>query len=324
MKKQKKRVSDDIVCGVYEIKNIKNGKRYIGSSKDIYRRWLDHQSALKRNGHHSSHLQSSWNKYGEDVFAFSIVEECGLDERFDYEQKWMDYYKTYDPQYGYNESSISKCPDGSKPISVDDIKNGKSIMTIEEFQTVLSYLINTDISIPKIAKIVNVPQSTIYSIYFHDEYSAITKNLVFRKRVNKAMAKISPDDVKDIVRRLQNFEIPADIAKLYNVQPNVIYDIRSHNTWKEYTDGISFPEISGVHRPSKFRKTVLQYDCLGNILNEYESLTKAGEITKVSFKDISACCHGKTPQAGGYVWRFIGDNFDKYKLPRPNSKEKKG
>ena len=52
-------------CGIYMILNLINGKRYIGSSIDIYNRLHEHLHNLKNNKSHNNHLQNSWNKYGE-------------------------------------------------------------------------------------------------------------------------------------------------------------------------------------------------------------------------------------------------------------------
>ena len=54
--------------GIYLIVNLVNGKRYIGSSVDIYNRLHDHLSNLKHNRAHNAHLQAAWNKYGDKAF----------------------------------------------------------------------------------------------------------------------------------------------------------------------------------------------------------------------------------------------------------------
>lgn len=77
-------------CGVYKITNIITNKIYIGSSNDICRRWGEHKRMLKRNAHHSIHLQYSWNKHGVDNFIFEILEECGAGDRFIREQFYFD------------------------------------------------------------------------------------------------------------------------------------------------------------------------------------------------------------------------------------------
>lgn len=47
------------MCGVYKIINTINGKIYIGSSKDIDRRWSEHVRALELNAHINPHLQNA-------------------------------------------------------------------------------------------------------------------------------------------------------------------------------------------------------------------------------------------------------------------------
>jgi group I intron endonuclease len=59
--------------GIYEIINKVNGKRYVGSSINIRRRWNEHKSELSLKCHSNSHLQNSWNKYGEDAFSFEVL-----------------------------------------------------------------------------------------------------------------------------------------------------------------------------------------------------------------------------------------------------------
>ena len=60
--------------GIYQIKNLVNGKIYIGSSVDLKRRRKHHFVDLRRNVHHCKYLQRAWNKYGETKFKFEILE----------------------------------------------------------------------------------------------------------------------------------------------------------------------------------------------------------------------------------------------------------
>lgn len=95
--------SDLRKTGVYRIRNLVNGKLYVGSaSKEFYGRLMGHLSLLRLEKHHSRPLQHSWNKHGEDCFAFEVVEVC--DPRFcvDFEQVYIDFYKSADREFGYN------------------------------------------------------------------------------------------------------------------------------------------------------------------------------------------------------------------------------
>lgn len=60
--------------GIYKITNTITNCSYIGSSVNIDRRFRQHRHSLKHNKHVNTYLQNSWNKYGENVFIFEIIE----------------------------------------------------------------------------------------------------------------------------------------------------------------------------------------------------------------------------------------------------------
>lgn len=94
--------------GIYEIRNTKNNKMYIGSSKNIEVRWKQHKSLLRSGKHHSQHLQYAWDKYGQGSFEFSELEPVPIQgDLFKVEQLWMDKFKSYNPKYGYNISTVA-------------------------------------------------------------------------------------------------------------------------------------------------------------------------------------------------------------------------
>lgn len=84
-------------AGVYMIRNILNGKSYIGSSDSLKRRLTNHLSHLKCNRHANHHLQSAYNKYGQKSFVFCILEQCEpiLETVLMLEQKYLDLKPEY-------------------------------------------------------------------------------------------------------------------------------------------------------------------------------------------------------------------------------------
>lgn len=86
--------------GIYEIVNLVNGKRYIGSAVNFKKRWNSHQHSLRQGKHPSKHLQSTWNKHGAERFSFRPLILCDRDNLLMYEQIAIDAMK---PEY-------NKCP----------------------------------------------------------------------------------------------------------------------------------------------------------------------------------------------------------------------
>jgi group I intron endonuclease len=91
--------------GIYGIRNMVNGKWYIGQSVNIEKRKQVHFTQLKYGAHHNQHLQMAYQKYGEDSFEFRILENISVDMLDVREQAWIAYYKADDSQYGYNLDS---------------------------------------------------------------------------------------------------------------------------------------------------------------------------------------------------------------------------
>ena len=98
------------ICSVYQLRNIVNGKVYVGSSTDTKGRFRGHRSHLRGGYHPNKHLQSAWNSYGEDKFVFEIIEQITPDQIVVCEQKWIDKTNCTDERFGYNNnpSSVSR------------------------------------------------------------------------------------------------------------------------------------------------------------------------------------------------------------------------
>lgn len=94
------------ISGVYAITCVFNKKVYVGHSMSIKKRWALHRNKLRRNIHTTPHLQAAWNKYGENMFTFSILEV--LPDRLDkkeyeiVETKWVLFFKSHLSEFGYN------------------------------------------------------------------------------------------------------------------------------------------------------------------------------------------------------------------------------
>jgi len=88
--------------GIYSITNTVNGKIYIGLANNVVARKSGHYYALRRNIHKNIHLQTAWNKYGEESFKFEKIETCEKDFLIEREDYWAKLLKVHDREYGYN------------------------------------------------------------------------------------------------------------------------------------------------------------------------------------------------------------------------------
>lgn len=117
------------ISGIYKIRNLINGKVYVGSSSNIGERWKYHLVCLNGGYKHRTnpHLLNAWNKYGKQNFVFEIIETVAplrqnLIER---EQYWIDKHKSYEDKNGYNISptagsnlGVKKSEEGRKNLSL--------------------------------------------------------------------------------------------------------------------------------------------------------------------------------------------------------------
>ena len=104
----------ETITGIYAIENTINGRKYIGQSCDIYRRFTDH---FKKGHAVNQKLKTDIEFFGRGAFVLKILVECSenqLDElEAYYIQQEQPYYNiqigdTYEPKNGYRHSSNTK------------------------------------------------------------------------------------------------------------------------------------------------------------------------------------------------------------------------
>ena len=76
--------------GVYVITNVVNGKRYVGSSRNVKRRGRKHAWELDKGLHTNEHLLRAWRAYGPTAFLFSVLAYVPIDQLLDCEQRYID------------------------------------------------------------------------------------------------------------------------------------------------------------------------------------------------------------------------------------------
>jgi group I intron endonuclease len=126
-------------CGIYQIRNTKNDKIYIGSSKNIENRWLRHLQELRNGSHHNIKLQRAFNKYGEKSFVLEVVESTPDSLLLEREQYYLDELRPYETGYNIGKlasggDNLTYHPHRDKIIRkiVEGVKKSKSQRTEEQ------------------------------------------------------------------------------------------------------------------------------------------------------------------------------------------------
>lgn len=100
------------MTGIYKITNEINGKCYIGQSTNLAQRIKRHIRTLLNGTNCNEHLQNAYKKYGTGNFTIEIIEECSAEELDEREIFWIDFYKAYDKNFGYNKTKGGKGGNG--------------------------------------------------------------------------------------------------------------------------------------------------------------------------------------------------------------------
>ncbi len=88
---------------IYQIRNIKNGKRYIGQTKKLSHRLSCHDYDLRHRKHKSKLLQADYNE-DPDSIVYEILCECHDEELDELEKYFIKKYNTIAD--GYNKYDV--------------------------------------------------------------------------------------------------------------------------------------------------------------------------------------------------------------------------
>lgn len=79
------------ISGIYRIDFLGTGWFYIGSTRCIKQRFIDHKKRLKKGNHENPKMQNIYNKYGKPIYK--IIEFCGLDSLKERENYYFEELK---------------------------------------------------------------------------------------------------------------------------------------------------------------------------------------------------------------------------------------
>lgn len=265
------------VCGIYTITNIVNGKMYVGQSVDIFGRWIDHKSELRKDNHVNSYLQKTWNKYGEEKFLFEVLEECEEQFLYTIEHYWATILNVHNPKYGYN---IMPTHPYGNPRHTEETRK--------------------KISRGNKGKIKNIG-------------SKRTENTKQKMRSTKSQKSGKPIVILDIKGRyIKEEKSLGDVAEYlgYNRKSigNIQAVLKGRNGQKSIKNHILV--YKEKYNPDKKygtdynKRIVLQYDLNNLLINQYESIAQAARSVGVSTDAFAhAIKNNKNNMYRGYTWK---------------------
>lgn len=169
------------ISGIYKI-IFPNKKIYIGLSTNIKKRLIAHNKA-----NDNLPVHRAIKKYGKisenNVEILEIVPKSLLRKK---EKYWIDYYKSYLPENGYN---LTLGGDGASP----GIFNSSAKLNQEKLNELIKDLIDNTIFIKDLAKKYNLSAEAISEINQGKRY--YNKNLIYPLRKN---TKFTSEQMKGI------------------------------------------------------------------------------------------------------------------------------
>lgn len=220
-------------CGIYKILNKINGKFYIGSGKNIKRRWREHKYCLRNNKYIKTnpHFQNSWNKYKEESFEFLIEKECSPEELKYWEEYYIELYQSYDREQGYN---IERFSNGIKIVSKETrkklsiIKKGK-YKSEETKQKMSKSKIGIKFS-EEHKRNLSESHKGKKRIFSAEHKKRLSKSLIGKQ--SKGNPKLTQEQVNEIRQKYIPYKYTIKmLAKEYNISKRSIWDIVNNVTW---------------------------------------------------------------------------------------------
>jgi|GEM_PF-2458611 group I intron endonuclease len=219
---------------IYKIVNRVNGKVYIGQTIDFKRRIINHFSKLRQDKHRNSHLQGSFNKYGEEVFDMVVVDkDIPVEDLSRVEQYYiMDLFNSY--YEGYNQTK------GDLSFLYKRGENNNTVTLTKNDCMNIYYTYHTsDIYQRSLADEYNVGRALVRKIVNHEHWS--TRNMPKFCRLKKGKNKggfnsggclYTKHECLEVYKYWKDNKCPkSEVAKHFPMNYATVLEILNHTHW---------------------------------------------------------------------------------------------
>lgn len=219
--------------GIYQIKNKKNNRVYIGSAVNCRDRKLLHLSQLRRNIHHSITLQRAYNKYGNDIFEFEVLEYCKKEKLIEREQYYLDKLSPFYNTCKKAHSTLGISSTRRKKVIQYDLE-GDIIKEWECLQDIMKVFDITNSS--KISQCCKLKRNKAYGfVWRYKDSDTFSYN---KKRKGKAIALIDNND--NILKQWSRIK---DCAKELNITSAAICNSLNPKDRRITVKGMKFKKV---------------------------------------------------------------------------------
>jgi len=281
-------------CGIYKILNTVNGKFYVGSAVNIWKRWNLHLHYLRHGKHHSRHFQRAFVKYGEPAFQLEVLEtvlpmRSALLER---EQFYLDTLKPF-RNSGYNvcrkaDSALGVKRSDETRLKISRSRQGKPSWNKGKKRPPFSVEWKKNMARPG------------ESNPFHGKkHSAETKATISRKTKERMS-----DPTKNYFYD-KHFSGEANWMYGKTHSPEARTKIAAASRGRKHSDesrALMSATRKGVPIEGN-RKAVIQLKD-GVEVERFAGVQIAAQAIGRSITSLSACLHGKTHTCAGFQWRL--------------------
>jgi hypothetical protein len=277
--------------GIYKIINTKNGKFYLGSSKNLAQRKKKHKYELSKGKHHSSYLQNAYNKYGAKSFKFVIIEHVEESRLLEVEQHYLNTMKPYLEDVGYN---MSKMATNCVLTGQDHWTYG--LPTEEHHWYGKKHTKETRLKISKAQK---GKLNHAYGKPSPNRGKPLSEETKAKLRIANTgkpgywKGKKLPEETKEKMRQKAIGRPVSD--KVINKSEEWIKNISKGKKGK------------GMGKDNPNAVKVVQFSIDGSKIKVFDTITQASESTNSNKGSIVSCCRGRYKTAGGYKWMYYDD-----------------
>lgn len=228
---------------IYCIKNLINGKVYIGKSTDVKKRWETHKKNASKSI--NRRLYDSMNKYGYDNFIVDVIDESDCEISInDKERYYIKLNNSNLKEFGYN---MTDGGDGGNVIS----------KYTDEQRLIYSQ---------------KLKKSKLESNFNHSEES---KKIMSRKATGRILTEETRNKISDTVRmKIESGEFKPNTTGLKNGQTiGFKHSVESREKIRKSKENKTYDEIYGTER-SKLIKEKKSNDWIGEKNPNYQDVNR--------------------------------------------------